>query len=399
MITLAEVCRALIPVVRVECPDYVHINKLIAASVDREVRLVQTKPDGRPIRLDSGIVHVYCGAGAQVDWPGVYADALKAQCTIVAVNPGRDHPCMLNLGVLAMPRTLLQTFVAKRATEANVDEVVQALSGLPYGRVVEATKLAGAVYGELTGLAVRAVLRLARTTEVGLIPVSTTALGYVAHPALKDWVTDVGGLMAPDVPEVLRPRGAMFYGAPGTGKTAGAKYVANSLGIPLFMFDLGGLLSKYVGDSDQNLRRALASAERMAPCVLLLDEAEKLFSGQDDTGTQGRMLAYLLWWLQEHTSSVLTIMTTNHLGDVPPELYRPGRLDQCLQFESLPKEKGRAIGLSVAAAIWESGDWTYGDVVSAVDALYTDDDARTPAEITEAVLTLARMKILMKPIY
>ena len=70
--------------------------------------------------------------------------------------------------------------------------------------------------------------------------------------------------------------------------------------------------------------------------IVIIDEVEKLFhGGTDDSGVTSRMLSSILWWLQEHKSKVLTVMTTNKEADIPPELYRPGRIDREIKFTNL----------------------------------------------------------------
>ncbi len=80
----------------------------------------------------------------------------------------------------------------------------------------------------------------------------------------------------------------------------------------------------------------MKQAEQSSPCILLIDEVEKLFHTHgDDSGVTSRLLGSILWWLQEHESKVFTIMTTNKESAIPPELYRQGRIDQEVNFGKL----------------------------------------------------------------
>ena len=82
----------------------------------------------------------------------------------------------------------------------------------------------------------------------------------------------------------------------------------------------------------------LARLDQAEPCVVLIDEIEKVFStkgGDLDGATTTTMLSQLLWWLAEHKSRVLTVMTTNNAKALPPELYREGRIDEVMVFEGL----------------------------------------------------------------
>ena len=83
-------------------------------------------------------------------------------------------------------------------------------------------------------------------------------------------------------------------------------------------------------------RETLSKVDEVSPCVLLMDEVEKVFRSTEDGGVSGRILATLLWWLQERTSRVLVVMTSNDKSTVPPELYRPGRLDRAITLKSTP---------------------------------------------------------------
>lgn len=101
--------------------------------------------------------------------------------------------------------------------------------------------------------------------------------------------------------------------------------------------DGGWLVS---GNSERQLSQALAKLDQEEPCIVLLDEIEKAFSkdhGHGDSGTTTGLLSQLLWWLAEHRSRVLTVMTCNNQSVIPQELYRPGRIDEVFQFRGLTK--------------------------------------------------------------
>ena len=165
---------------------------------------------------------------------------------------------------------------------------------------------------------------------------STELFFYTPTPTLVEWLSSAGRFLTQFDEDLLTPRGLLFNGPPGTGKTMGAKYLARELELPLYHLDVAYLMEKYVGESENNLRVALKQAETSAPCVMLIDEVEKLFNdGSDDSGVTSRMLSSILWWLQEHKAKVLTIMTTNKESAIPPELYRPGRIDSEINFTNM----------------------------------------------------------------
>lgn len=117
-----------------------------------------------------------------------------------------------------------------------------------------------------------------------------------------------------------------------TGKTLASMYLASEFGVPLYRLDLGTMMGKYVGQSEESLNAALAQVDLVAPCVVIFDEVEKVFQNNSDSGVTSRMLSQLLWWLQSHKSKVFTVMTTNAIEKIPEELYREGRIDITLQF-------------------------------------------------------------------
>ncbi len=141
------------------------------------------------------------------------------------------------------------------------------------------------------------------------------------------------------------PKGVFLLGMPGCGKSLCAKVASLKLNAPLLKFDMGSMMQKYVGESEERMRAAIKIAEAAAPCVLWIDEIEKAFSGADgggsgDGGTLRRMFGYFLSWMQEKTSSVYVVATANSASHLPPELKRKGRFDEIF-YVDLPKDGER----------------------------------------------------------
>jgi hypothetical protein len=140
------------------------------------------------------------------------------------------------------------------------------------------------------------------------------------------------------------PKGVMLVGVPGCGKSLTAKAIATAWGVPLLKLDLGALRSKWVGESEGNIRRALRVAEAVAPCVVWMDEIEKALAGATegaaDGGVSGDALGVILTWMQEKQGSVFVIATSNDVSKLPPELLRKGRFDE-LFFVDLPTSQER----------------------------------------------------------
>lgn len=136
------------------------------------------------------------------------------------------------------------------------------------------------------------------------------------------------------------PRGVLMLGVPGCGKSLCAKAVAADWKMPLLRLDPGVLYQKYIGESESQLRRALAQAEAMAPVVMWIDEIEKAFASasagsSSDGGLSKRMFGTLLSWMQDHRHPIFTIATANDVSALPPELMRKGRFDEVF-FIDLP---------------------------------------------------------------
>jgi SpoVK/Ycf46/Vps4 family AAA+-type ATPase len=113
----------------------------------------------------------------------------------------------------------------------------------------------------------------------------------------------------------------------------------------LLRLDMGALKSKYVGESEANLRRAFRTIESVGRCVTWVDEIEKSLqgatSGSADGGVSADALGALLSWMQDRTSEAFVVATANNVESLPPELLRKGRFD-ALFFVDLPTVGERA---------------------------------------------------------
>lgn len=143
---------------------------------------------------------------------------------------------------------------------------------------------------------------------------------------------------------VSMPKGVFIVGMPGCGKSLCAKATANIFNAPLIKLDMGSMMGKYVGQSEENLRRAIQIAEAAAPCVLWIDEIEKAFSGiGGDNDIMTRMFGHFLSWMQDKTSSVYVVATANNADRLPPELKRKGRFDEIFCVNLPDKEERKKI--------------------------------------------------------
>ena len=129
----------------------------------------------------------------------------------------------------------------------------------------------------------------------------------------------------------IMPRGVLLVGPPGCGKSLSARVAAASLAVPLLELQMGAVMDRWQGSSEQRFDFALKTAEESAPCVLLIDEIERAVGGIEDggqSGTGGRLLARLLGWLGSPTAPVFVVATANGVERLPEALLRRGRFDE-----------------------------------------------------------------------
>ena len=170
---------------------------------------------------------------------------------------------------------------------------------------------------------------------------------------LKGWLVSRKAAYSPQAREygLPAPKGAVLVGIPGCGKSLTAKAVATAWGVPLLRVDLGALKSKFVGESEGNLRKAFRVIEAIGRCVVWIDEIEKALqgatSGSADGGVSSDALGAILNWMQERSGQAFVIATANDVEGLPPELLRKGRFDE-LFWVDLPTAEERAAILRAA---------------------------------------------------
>jgi hypothetical protein len=138
-----------------------------------------------------------------------------------------------------------------------------------------------------------------------------------------------------------RAKGCLLLSPPGCGKSAFAKALGAETGRPVLILDVGTLMGSLVGQTEERTRQALRIVEAMAPCVAMIDEADKAFAGvgnSSDSGVTARMFGTFLTWLADHESDVFVVCTANDVARLPPEFSRAERFDGVF-FLDLP---GRA---------------------------------------------------------
>ena len=187
---------------------------------------------------------------------------------------------------------------------------------------------------------------LERTGVLSAVATQTDLTNVAGLTQFKTWIrTRTRAFREPQAAlsfGVSPPRGVLLIGVQGCGKSLAAKAVAGEWKLPIVRLDPSNLFSKYVGETEKTLRRALATVEAMSPLVLWVDEMEKAFSDSrdNDGGVTKRLLGSLLAWLQEHRAPVFVVATANDITAMPPELLRKGRFDEIF-FVDLPDDEGR----------------------------------------------------------
>lgn len=164
---------------------------------------------------------------------------------------------------------------------------------------------------------------------------------------LKDWLVKRGEAFSYRAREygLPEPKGILLLGVQGCGKSLISKAISSLWRLPLLRLDVGSIFGKYVGESEENLRRAISMAEALSPTILWMDEIEKAFAGVGggsggDGGVGTRIFGSFITWLQEKTVPVFVIATANSIKELPPELLRKGRFDEIF-FVDLPNEQER----------------------------------------------------------
>src|SRR5206468_126389 len=205
---------------------------------------------------------------------------------------------------------------------------------------------------------------------------------------LKDWLNKRAVAFTSEARAfgLPAPKGILLLGVQGCGKSLCAKAVSRLWQLPLLRFDMGRMFGSLVGSSEENVRRAIAVAESIAPAVLWVDEIDKAFvgsqsSGVTDGGTTARVFGTFLTWLSEKSAPVFVVATANDVSQLPPELLRKGRLDEIF-YVDLPSalERTEIFRIHLAKRGREPANFD-------LDALVESSPEFSGAEIEEAIIS------------
>jgi SpoVK/Ycf46/Vps4 family AAA+-type ATPase len=206
---------------------------------------------------------------------------------------------------------------------------------------------------------------------------------------LKHWLGQRRGAWEDSAREfgLEPPHGVIILGVQGCGKSLCARAVAGEWKLPLVKFDTAAVYDKYIGETEKRIRKVFQVAEGLAPCVLWIDELEKVFAGSGpdsasaDAGVSSRLLASFLSWMQDRKAPVFVAATSNNVTVLPPELIRKGRFDE-LFFVDLPNqaERKQIFAIQLAKRKRNAADFDLDQVATAAQAY-------SGAEIDAAVQT------------
>lgn len=205
---------------------------------------------------------------------------------------------------------------------------------------------------------------------------------------LKDWLNKRSAAFSERASHfgLPAPKGVLLLGVQGCGKSLCAKAAASLWKLPLLRFDIGRVFGSLVGSSEESMRRAIQTAESVAPAILWIDEIDKAFAGTQgsagsDGGTSSRVFGTFLTWLSEKTAPVFVIATANDISQLPPELLRKGRVDEIF-FVDLPDDDERREIFRIHLAKRKRDPSRFD-----IEALARLSDGFSGAEIEEAIIS------------
>jgi len=319
-------------------------------------------------------------------------EEVRRLATVVALRPPTDREYYEYL------RDLLRDMRSRRTVRmeldsADVSRLIQQLRGLSFFEVKKVMTHAVAESWSLDKHAIARALEakkevLHRTGVLEYSPVESTLADIAGLAQLKSWLQSRKPVF--DNPARAKefglspPRGLLLLGVPGCGKSLSAKAVAAEFALPLIRLDPSRLYAKFIGETEENLRRAIQTAESMAPIVLWIDEIEKGLghtASTSDAGLSFRVFGTFLAWMQDKADGVFVVATSNDISALPPELLRKGRFDEIF-FVDLPSAEVRREILALHLRKRQRDPADYD-----LDALVALTDGYSGSEIEQAIVS------------
>ena len=345
--------------------------------------------------------HPYMGEAMHVRQVRDVATAIKARdAMVILLGPSAKVPADLKGDVVLYQSPLptvdeLEAFARAGLTGAGLDlsdaqvrAIAEACAGLSFA---EAENAIGVALAETSGrrIDVEAIHREKRrlVEESGVLRFIEPREGLDSvggMDLLREWLRQRRECFGPEAREygLPIPKGALVVGPPGCGKSLLAEAVAAEWQLPLLLLDGSKIHGKYVGESEGNIARATEVAEAVAPCVLWIDEIEKVLGGGSagEHETTVRVVAHLLTWMQRREKPVFVFATANDVTSLRPELLRAGRFDAVFATD-LPTEDERRVILRIHLAKrgWKPESFDLGTLAAGMEGF-------SGAEIEQAVV-------------
>jgi hypothetical protein len=390
---LALALKAGLPLIHVRTDDVINVEEVLSFIAEEPFRpLLLPAEIGKisDLKVPSG--RLFYTSSECKSLRKLYHFCVDNEITIVFVNTEKSV-LHFDGGALFPPKELVLKWLQNLSNDA--DTLLPAFGGMTLKDVGEVAKLTMTRDASLTCRGVNDTRRGYNNLR-GISPVDTQIDYYVTPSYLEKWMSVNSTFFMKPVHASLTPRGLLFDGPPGTGKTMASKHIAAQFGIPLYRIDVGAMKGKYVGESEGNLLAALSQVDQVEPCVVILDEVEKIFQTQGDSGVTSSMLSQLLWWLAEHKTKVFTVMTTNDITKIPAELYREGRIDATMSFLGIETAAegvtfGSGVMSSMLASIGSEADPAdYVELAKRLTRLFQDGNPVPQAKIAQDAYAFVR---------
>lgn len=337
------------------------LRDAVRGSVDRRVvvlphlDLLATSQGGLTSEAKEVVALLY--ENPELVWLGFKDPSFPLPSVIENLFPHRYS--LLGIGRDRLPHLVTQKEARKFGREFNPWALYKYVSGMNAARLRKLlSTLEGEDYPESPS---RAYGQIRQATSGGQLEVPSVDLetqlgGYTkVKKRLRSEILDVLSRKdqctnPADIQrlEGLIPRGMIFWGPPGTGKTLFAKAMATAIGAAITIVSGPELKSRWVGESEENLRQIFHKARQSAPAIIVFDELDSFASARGTytgSGVEHSMVNQLLTEMDGFNSEelVFVVGTTNFVEMLDPALLRPGRFEFHLQIPFPDKDDRRAI--------------------------------------------------------
>lgn len=395
----SDILKSGIPLISVTYRDTVNVNRVVQHYAGTKPVKHYNNISAKNPEKDTIYYRVAEAAASGEAAAAMYSQLSKINSQLVYVNLPNPPRVFFGAGELPTPIDMARNLLmGKFNNEDFVTGLMPALGGLTLQEVLEVVKIAQAKYGGINSS------RLARTRALVMPPMNGLSIITGSMPFYKpnkEWASFVERekmFFFSDMDHRLRPKGALLDGLTGTGKTLGVKYLAQKWGLPLYRLDTT-FKGKYVGQTENQLTKVFKQVEAESPCILLVDEAEKIFGG-DSQGdpTHSNALSIFLWWMQEREGRIFTVFTTNATKSLPPELTRDGRLDFKFEFKGLSKDEGVPFMKSICQSFDETKGMSEEGLALGINSravkLYTGVEMVSHSTLVQAAKEVVKGQLL-----